>query len=259
MIVEGRNLDLVVLILTWGLALWAIDKIKKGWIPQFRRLAGLDALEEAVGRAAEMGRPVHFTSGLNSLSGTWAPLTMAGLAVFGELARLCARYSVPVIYSVYGTLVMPIATELYKQAYVAEGKAEEARPEEAIRYLSGSQFAYAAAVQGIAEREKPAANIMVGPFYAESLIFAETFYRIGSMQIAGTARAYQIPFFAIICDYVLIGEECYAAGAYLTKDPAQTGSIFVQDLGKLFALIVGLLGVLLYNAGSKIIIDFLKW
>ncbi|MCS7385563.1 MAG: hypothetical protein NDF55_02320 [archaeon GB-1867-005] len=258
MIVEGRIVDFVALILIWAIALIAIDKIRKGWTVSFRRIAGLDALEEAVGRAAEMGRPVHFTSGLNSLTGTWAPLTVAGLAVFGEVARLCAKYRVPVIYSVYGTEVIPIAHELYKQAYLAEGRPEEAKPEEAIRYLSSDQFAYAAAVQGIAERERPAANIMVGPFYAESLIFAETFFRVGAIQIAGTARLYQIPFFAIVCDYVLIGEECYAAGAYLTKDPSHTGSLFVQDLGKLVAIVLGVIGALLTSAGSKAIVDLLS-
>jgi len=259
MIVLGRQLDFVILLLFWVLVVWIYDRLKKGWTINIRKLAGLEALEEAVGRAAEMGKPVHVTTGLGGLTGTWAPLKLAGLAVFAEVARLCAKYDVPVIYSCYSHTVMPLAQELYRQAFLAEGKPEKARPEEAIRYLSSSQFAYAAAVQGIAERERPAANIMVGPFYAESLIFAETFFRIGAIQIAGTARAYQIPFFAIVADYVLIGEECYAAGAYLTRDPAQTSSLFVQDLGKLFALIFGLLGALLYSAGSTAILDFLKW
>ncbi len=257
MIVHGRVVDLITLVLLWAIMLIAFDRIKKGWVVSFRRIAGLDAIEEAVGRAAEMGRPVHFTSGLNRLTGTWAPLTIAGLAVFAEVARLCARYRVPVIYSVYGTTILPLAHELYKQAYLAEGRPEEAKPEEAIRYLSGTQFAYAAAVQGIAERERPAANIMVGPFYAESLIFAETFFRIGAIQVGGTARLYQIPFFAIVCDYVLIGEECYAAGAYLTKEPSQTASIFVQDLGKMVAIILSIIGALLSTGGVKVIVDLL--
>ncbi len=258
MIVPGRVVDLIALILMWVLVVIAIDRVKRGWQVQFRRIAGLDALEEAVGRAAEMGRPVHFTSGLNDLTGAWAPLTVAGLAVFGEVARLCARYRVPVIYSVYGTQVLPLAHEIYKQAFLAEGRPEEAKPEEAIRYLSNEQFAYAAAVQGIAERERPAANIMVGPFYAESLIFAETFFRVGAVQIAGTARLYQIPFFAIVCDYVLIGEECYAAGAYLTKEPSQVGSLFVQDLGKIVAIILGVIGSLLTSGGLTVVTDLLK-
>jgi hypothetical protein len=161
------------------------------------------------------------------------------------------------IYSVYQAQVMPIATELMREAYLKAGKIDEFMPDESVRYLSGEQFAYASAVQGIAEREKPAANIMIGPFYAESMLFAETFNRIGSIQLAGTARGYQIPFFAVICDYLLISEEIYAAGAYLSKDHVQSGSIMGQDYGKILALILMILGVLATTLGSSFIVDLL--
>ncbi|MBE0633051.1 hypothetical protein IH574_00640 [Candidatus Bathyarchaeota archaeon] len=58
-------------------------------LPQFRRLSGLDALPEMVGRAAEMNRPVHFTTGLGDLTSTVAPQLVAGLAVLAHVAELC--------------------------------------------------------------------------------------------------------------------------------------------------------------------------
>ncbi len=232
-------------------------EMAKKKLPQFRRLSGLDALPEMVGRAAEMNRPVHFTTGLGDLTSTVAPQLVAGLAVLAHVAELCANYGVKMIYSVYQAQVMPIATELMREAYLKAGKIDEFIPEESVRYLSGEQFAYASAVQGIAEREKPAANIMIGPFYAESMLFAETFNRIGSIQLAGTARGYQIPFFAVICDYLLISEEIYAAGAYLSKDHVQSGSIMGQDYGKILALILMILGVLATTLGSSFIVDLL--
>jgi hypothetical protein len=244
------------LILIWVFILYGMERAKKE-LPRFRRLTGLDALPEMVGRAAEMNRPLHFTTGLGDLTSTVAPQLVAGLAVLAYVAELCANYGVKMIYSVYQAQVMPIATELMKDAYVKAGKPEEFIPEEQVRYLSGEQFAYASAVQGIAERERPAANIMIGPFYAESMLFAETFNRIGSIQLAGTARGYQIPFFAVICDYLLIAEEIYAAGAYLSKDPVISGTIMGQDYGKILALILMLLGVLATTFGSSIITDLL--
>lgn len=105
----------------------------------------------------------------------------------------------------------------------------------------------------MASRLRPAANIMVGPFWAESMMFAETFHRVGSMQIAGTARLYQIPFFAAVADYVLIGEEIFAAGAYVSKDPLQVGSIAAQDWYKLIAIILGVLGALLATGGVEVV------
>lgn len=244
------------LILIWIFILGGMEMAKKQKL-QFRKLTGLDALPEMVGRAAEMNRPVHFTTGLGSLTETVAPQLVAGLAVLAYVAELCANYGVNLIYSVYAAQVMPIATELMKEAYVKAGKAEEFHAEDQVRYLSGEQFAYASAVQGIAERERPAANIMIGPFYAESMLFAETFNRIGSIQLAGTARGYQIPFFAVICDYLLIGEEIYAAGAYLSGDPVQAGTTRGQDYGKILAMILMILGVLATAAGSSFIVDLL--
>jgi len=244
------------LVLIWGFILYGMEAAKKK-LPRFRRLTGLDALPEMVGRAAEMNRPLHFTTGLGDLTSTVAPQLVAGLAVLAYVAELCANYGVKMIYSVYQAQVMPIATELMKAAYIKAGKPEEFIPEESVRYLSGEQFAYASAVQGIAERERPAANIMIGPFYAESMLFAETFNRIGSIQLAGTARGYQIPFFAVICDYLLISEEIYAAGAYLSKDPIVSGTIMGQDYGKILAFILMLLGVIATTFGSSIITDLL--
>jgi hypothetical protein len=244
------------LVLIWGFILYGMEAAKKK-LPRFRRLTGLDALPEMVGRAAEMNRPLHFTTGLGDLTSTVAPQLVAGLAVLAYVAELCANYGVKMIYSVYQAQVMPIATELMKAAYIKAGKPEEFIPEESVRYLSGEQFAYASAVQGIAERERPAANIMIGPFYAESMLFAETFNRIGSIQLAGTARGYQIPFFAVICDYLLISEEIYAAGAYLSKDPIVSGTIMGQDYGKILAFILMLLGILATTFGSSIITDLL--
>lgn len=255
-LVTGRVFALVMLILIWIFILGAMEMAKKK-LPPIRKLTGLDALSEMVGRAAEMNKPVHFTTGLGSLTDSVAPQLVAGLAVLAHVAEICANYGVKMIYSVYQAQVIPIATELMKEAYVKAGKIDEFQQEDQIRYLSGEQFAYASAVQGIAEREQPAANIMIGPFYAESMLFAETFNRIGSIQLAGTARGYQIPFFAVICDYLLIGEEIYAAGAYLSADPIQVGTIRGQDFGKIVALVLMILGILATAAGSSFIVDLL--
>jgi hypothetical protein len=256
-LVSGSIFALLMLVALWIFIIGGMELSKKR-LPTFRSLKGLDALPEMVGRAAEMNRPVHFTTGLGDLTSTVAPQLVAGLSVLGYVSELAAQYGVRVVYSVYQAQVMPLATELMREAYIRMGKGDEFNAEEQIRYLSGEQFAYASAVQGFAERERPAANIMIGPFYAESMLFSETFFRIGAIQLAGTARGYQIPFFAVVCDYLLIAEEIYAAGAYISKDPIQVGSIRGQDIGKIIALILMLLGILTMAAGNEIIVNLLK-
>ncbi len=257
MLVAGRIFALGMLIAICVLIIVCMELAKRK-LPTFRKIAGLDALPEMIGRAAEMGRPVHYTTGLGELNTNMASQLVAGLSVLSYVSEICAKLGVRVIYTVYQSQVMPIATELMKEAYTRAGKADEFDANDQVRYMSGEQFAYASAVQGVAERERPAANIMIGPFYAESMLFAETFYRIGSIQLAGTARGYQIPFFAVVCDYLLIAEEIYAAGAYVSKDAVLTGSIRGQDVGKLIALILMLVGVILTLAGSNALINLMK-
>lgn len=106
-------------------------------------------------------------------------------------------------------------------------------------------------------REKAAANIMIGAYWAESLQLAETGARVGAMQIAGTANASQIAFFLAACDYCLIGEEIYSAGAYLSGEPEAIGSLAGQDMGKLLAIVLIILGTLLVTIGSDVLTNLL--
>jgi len=77
---------------------------------------------------------------------------------------------------------------------------------------------------------------------------AENANQVGAIQVAGTPSTTQIPFFIAACDYVIIGDEFYAATAYLTRQPTLLGSIIGQDRVKIGLLATILLGVLLTAA-----------
>jgi hypothetical protein len=81
----------------------------------------------------------------------------------------------------------------------------------------------------------------MGAYFAEALLLTETGASTGAIQIAGTDSDHQLPFFVTTCDYTLIGEELYAASAYLSREPVQVGTLRGQDIGK--ALILGVLGI----------------
>jgi hypothetical protein len=123
--------------------------------------------------------------------------------------------------------------------------------------MTTDQFGYVAGVDGIMMRDRPAANFYLGAFYAESLIFAETGYTTGAIQIAGTAEVDQLPFFVVACDYTLIGEELYAAGATLSDDPVQIGSIRGQDIAKAIFIIMIIVGVILKLIGINALEEWL--
>jgi hypothetical protein len=99
-------------------------------------------------------------------------------------------------------------------------------------------------------REKPATNFFLGTFWAESLILAETGAQTGAIQIAGTDSVFQLPFFITACDYTLIGEELYAASAYLSREPLLLGSLKGQDYGKMIILAIIIVGSALLLLGN---------
>ncbi len=205
-----------------------------------RRIAGLDHVEEAIGRATEMGRPILYSTGLGFVSDI---ATIASLNILGQVARKVADYDSRILVPNRDPIVMSVCQEVVQGAYIDAGR-PDAYNKDDVFFLTDDQFAYTAAISGIMMREKPATNFFMGMFYAESLLLAETGASTGAMQIAGTDALAQLPFFITACDYTLIGEELYAASAYLSNEPLLLGSLKGQDLSKLMFMISILIGTI---------------
>lgn len=219
--------------LTLSLALMVLFSIlrSRSGKPRFiRRIAGLNSIDEAVGRATELGRPVLMVPGL-SLDSVNAK-SMQALNIFSYVTRVAARFSNPILMCCYNASVYAVAQEMIRDVYQQEGLPERFDVD-SVRFISDRQFAFAAGVSGLIMREQAAACFFMGEFYAESLILAETANRMGAIQVASSTEITQTPFFIAACDYVLIGDEFYAASAYLTRQPVLVGSLIGQDWAKL--------------------------
>lgn len=236
---------LVLVILFTFLVLWYIRRAQKGVGLYLRPLPGISAVDEAVGRATEMGRPVLFIPGTGDLDNIQ---TIAGLSVLGRVAHVTARYNTPLRVPVLYPLPLAAANETVREAYIAEGVTDQLSPE-TVQYVAGESFSFSARVGGLILRERPAAAIYMGQFFAESLLIAEVGQASGAIQISGTAEPEQLPFFIAACDYTLIGEELYAASAYLSREPRLLGSLKGQDVMKVLIAVVVILGVLSVTFG----------
>ena len=212
---------------------------------RIRRIPGLEAVEEAVGRATEMGRPILYCPGLDSMDEV---ATVASMNVLGEVAKRVAHYETPILVPNRDPFVMTVAQQVVREAYTAAGRPDLYR-EEDVYYSTYSQFGYAANVCGTMMREKPATNFYIGKFYAESLVMAETGNATGAIQIAGTDSDAQLPFFICSCDYTLIGEELYAGSAYLSREPLLLGTLKAQDIAKVSMIVLLVAGSLLAALG----------
>jgi hypothetical protein len=231
--------DFVFVLAMFLMVFYMIARARAGQpLPAIRKIQGLEAIDEAIGRATEMGRPVHYTPGMHEFT----PQTFAGLATLGYVAKMAAQYDTKLIVTVRRPLVHPVAQEIVKLAYLEAGR-PDAYNEDDVRYISEGQFTYTPAVIGLIHREKPAANLMIGYFMAEALVLAEAGALAGCIQIGANTNVFQIHFFIVTCDYTLIGEELYAAAAYLSKEPLLTGTVVAQDMFKILMLGLIVLGI----------------
>lgn len=236
----------VITVLLAAVIFWYINRGKSGRPLFIREIAGLSAVDDAVGRATEMGRPVLYIPGIMDMDDIQ---TIASMVILGRVAAKTAEYGANLLVPNTRSVVMSVAQEVVKESYLQAGRPDAYRREN-INYLTDDQFGYAAGVDGIMVRQRPAAIFLLGTFYAESLILAETGKSVGAIQIAGTAMPSQLPFFIAACDYTLIGEELFAASAYLSREPKLLGSLKGQDVAKLVIMLIIVIGVLASTAGT---------
>lgn len=236
---------MVFTVLFFAFVLYFIGSAQAGKKPFVRRIPGIDAIEEAIGRATEMGRSVLFVPGVTDIDDIQ---TVAGLVILENVAKVTARYETPIRVPVTYPIPFTIAEEMVRSGYINAGRADQYDPD-SVRFISPEQFAYVAAVTGIMLRDKPAAHIFMGAFFAESLLLAETGFSTGAIQVAGTANVHQMPFFVVACDYTLLGEELFAASAYLSGEPKLVGSLKGADLIKIVIITVVVVGCILESFG----------
>ncbi len=231
---------LVIAGLLGGFMVYFIRRAQRGGKLYIRPIPGLSRIDEAIGRATEMGRPILFVLG----TGTGGDIaTLAGYTILARVARKTAEYQTPLLVPVYDPVMLVMAQQTVKEAYLAAGRPDSFKAEN-VFYVSAMQFPYVAAVNGLMMRERTATNFYMGVFHAESLLLAEAGSTTGAIQMSGTDQMAQIPFFVAATDYTLIGEELYAASAYLSQDPKLAGPLKAQDLVKAAILLIAILGVL---------------
>jgi hypothetical protein len=241
---KANNLLLMIVFST--LVLISISQAKRRPNIFLRRIPGLDAVEEAIGRATEMGRPILYLTGSDDMSSL---STIAATVILGQVAKRTAALDTQLKVPHRDPIVMAVCQEIVKESYLEAGRPDAYR-EDSNFFITSDQFSYTAAVDGIMLRERPAANFFMGFYYAEALLLAETGAGTGAIQIAGTDADLQLPFFITTCDYTLIGEELYAASAYLSREPVLVGTLRGQDQGKAFLLISMVIGTILATIGA---------
>jgi len=249
----GHTVPFVMLVMFFMvvLVIWRLGR--KGWRPSVRTIAGLAAIEESVGRAAEMGKPVLINMGQVG----YTPIGVAAMSVMAYTAEMAARKGAEIIVPISYAEIVPAVEGMLKSAFAAAGSPEGFRREEQIVYLSPDQWAFCTGCQALLESRQVATQTFIGHIGGSSMIIVETGARVGAVQIGGTTNLLQIPFFLAACDYNLIGEEVMVAGSYLSGQPGVLSQIAANDTFKVLAIVLTILGVALASVGSLALAKFL--
>lgn len=259
---HATPLLLLLLAFVFAPVLYYMRRARRGRTVYVRRIAGIDAIDEAIGRSAELGRPLSFSTGLTGVS----PLLYACLGVLFYVTKKVARYKSRLLIPQNTPEAMAIVENTARDAYRAAGRAGAFDPQ-SIVFLSEEQFAFASGYMGMVHRERVASAFLFGYFAAESLVLAEAGQQVGAMQVAASTSPEQVPFFICACDYTLIGEEIFAAAAYLSHEPVQLGSLAGQDRAKLLFMAIIVFGVgaatyASYSNGDDIgprVLEIINW
>jgi len=249
LVVKGRLFSGLFLLLSAIVILLMIEWAKRGRKLHLRRIAALDAIDEAVARATETGRPVLQHGGADPSGND----TIANYSIMNYLARNCARRGTDYIVAARSTAGLPVIREIVSGAYESEGKLEIYDEDHVIRFGSPEQFAFASFFIDTVATEKPAFTFMAGGLSGEALTLCESAVLAGSIVISGSAGQLAVLFAS--SDYFLIAEELYAAGAYLSNDPLQMGSLAGEDYLKMFLTVLAVIGVLAVTSGSRWLVD----
>ena len=250
-LISGKITQFALLILSFIAIYMSIQRSVSGKVPQLRRLPAVDAIDEALGRAVEMGKTVVFTHGTGKLETSNSAGSLAAIATLPYVARRTAELDLEMFLPTGSHTAYNVLGEVMRESAIMEGKPELYNPNN-VRYLSEVSRAYSAGVMSILMNENVGAAILLGSYHHAGLMVVETANKVGAMSVGGTDSLSQLCWFVAGCDYSLLGEEIYALGAYISEDPVSLGAIAGQDILKMAVLVITVIGLLLRQVGEDV-------
>jgi hypothetical protein len=228
------------------LLIWFTRRHAVGWQIGQRPIEAFQALLAQSDKAVESGRGIHMSLGRADLGGQGNPASIAALEALDVMAKAGARSDTAPLTTVGDGALLLAAQDSLRAAHAGAGRAQLYKPEMA-HFIAGRDFAmsYAAGVSDSLHQGKLGSNILLGRFGSEIAIMAEAGQRLGLEQVIGSDDPQAMAIGLAVTDKALIGEELFAAGAYLQPKPAFLASLQLQDVLRVAVVVIMLLAALL--------------
>ena len=223
-------------------------RVLNGRMPIRRPLPPIEVVRAALARGAETGRALHVSPGVGTIgSGTGSRATtaetLAGLLTAERVSAEAALSGSPMVVS-SGDAVTHLALRgTLRQVYRQAGQSQDYDPSRIELFAHQNEVAYTTGVATIYARQPLEASIIIGSAGQEFLLAGEEGARRGLPQVIGTTNPTGASLMILTSDHALIGEEIFAAEAYLTNDPAPQARLLTQDLLKTTVILLIVFGV----------------
>jgi len=248
----GTYLDLSLLVILI-IAMYYYNKIAlAGKLPPLRKIPAIEAITEGVGKSIEENKPVHYAMGASGgqLYSQLVSMTIVALAFLHYIARLCAKYGAKlIVHMPYQAESIPLIEAMVRDGYKVEGK-PELFDISCLRYHGYGALTWTQSVTASYDAEGVGLNLSIGIFYSDCPISLEMAKIKGGLNVGGTGRWIMVYAFAMMCDYVFLGQEIYTAGAIISQNPYLLSGVFVEEVGKYYSYILLILGFIAAALGA---------
>jgi hypothetical protein len=230
----------LIIFLVAALLLLAFTFFRRKSPAVFRKIEAYERLNRAVGLAVEGGTRLHVSIGRGNLFTSRWGSALAGLAM---LRRLTERTSIsdhpPVVTSGDASLAI-LSQDTLQSGYRAVGA------EDQYRFTTGrltglTPFAFAAGTIPVMRDENVSANVVIGDLGLEAALLAEVADSQETDLIAASDNLTAQSVLYASSQEPLIGEELFAAGAYLGAGASHEASLQAQDVLR-WLVILAILG-----------------
>ncbi|NWJ44928.1 MAG: hypothetical protein HXX08_03530 [Chloroflexi bacterium] len=240
----GTLLSIVIILVFVILYFYIWAQLERKRTVNLRPLTGLNRLRLMVQRTVETGSKVHFSVGNGGLEGEAGTAeTLSGISALSSVQQVAARSKGNVITTTNDSITYLMAAATSDAEYVQAGRLQDYKPDQ-TRFITQQQSAaFAAGLASIIAEPNISGSALIGRIGPEYLLVGDTANRRDIPQVVGTTSTQAMPLAIASAGFenTLLGEEVYAAPAYLSRKPAQLASLQVQDLFRIL-IIIGILG-----------------
>jgi len=213
-----------------------------------RKIAAFDKVAHAIGLSVEAGKRIHLSLGNSLISSENASSGFMGLSVLKKIIKVAANSDRPPIV-VSGDATLSILSQCSIQA-AGQDLSIQPKTEIPTNWLVGlTPYSFAVGSLPVIYDEQTSIDILLGHFGSEVGLILDASERTGNISLAGSDQLNAQAIVYAAAQEPLIGEELYAAGAYVQTGGMHQASLHAEDVLRWIIVGIALGGAILKMVG----------